>query len=84
MFSSITRLLFGQYNLLDLLIFYLANPSYLIAFSLEFQWLYYKMCALPLPEVLGDFEDAIRKTIIYKPIHIIFELLLLNWYESGR
>ena len=26
-----------------------------------FKWLYYKMCALPLPEVLGDFEDAIRK-----------------------
>ena len=26
----------------------------------SFQWLYNKMCALPLPEVLGDFEDAIR------------------------
>ena len=24
------------------------------------QWLYNKMCALPLPEVLGDFEDAIK------------------------
>ena len=34
---------------------------YLINFSLKFQWLYYKMCALPLPDVLGDFEDAIRK-----------------------
>ena len=26
----------------------------------NYQWLYNKMCALPLPEVLGDFEDAIR------------------------
>ena len=26
----------------------------------NYQWLYHKMCALPLPEVLCDFEDAIR------------------------
>ena len=26
----------------------------------NYQWLYHKMCALPLPEVLGDFEDAIK------------------------
>ena len=24
----------------------------------NYQWLYHKMCALPLPEVLCDFEDA--------------------------
>ena len=26
----------------------------------NYQWLYHKMCALPLPEVLGDLEDAIK------------------------
>ena len=26
----------------------------------NYQWLYNKMCARPLPEVLGDFEDAIK------------------------
>ena len=31
----------------------------------HFKWLYYKMCALPLPEVLGDFEDAIRKAKLH-------------------
>ena len=44
------------------------------------------MCALPLPEVLGDFEDAIRKislaivkisssNLIHKQIPLIFFLL---------
>ena len=26
----------------------------------NYQWLYHKMCALPLPEVLCDFEDAAK------------------------
>ena len=26
----------------------------------NYQWLYNKMCARPLPEVLGDFDDAIK------------------------
>ena len=26
----------------------------------NYQWLYHKMCALPLPEVLCDFEDATK------------------------
>jgi hypothetical protein len=46
-----------------------------ISFAIKFselcdilQWLYNKMCALPLPEVLGDFEDAINVSTRTFPI----------------
>lgn len=52
----------------------------------NYQWLYNKMCALPLPEVLGDFEDAIKnirpdptKTdTIHKEISLVADSLRLG------
>ncbi|XP_023324790.1 NACHT and WD repeat domain-containing protein 2 [Eurytemora carolleeae] len=52
----------------------------------NYQWLYNKMCALPLPEVLGDFEDAIKnirldphkKDTIHKEISLVADSLRLG------
>ena len=52
----------------------------------NYQWLYNKMCALPLPEVLGDFEDSIKnirldvhkKDTIHKEIGLVADSLRLG------
>ena len=41
----------------------------------NYQWLYAKMCAVPLPEVLGDFETACKTIQVVtwnQPMHAIF------------
>ena len=52
----------------------------------NYQWLYNKMCALPLPEVLGDFEDAIKNIrkdpmkndTVHKEISLVADSLRLG------
>jgi len=52
----------------------------------NYQWLYNKMCALPLPEVLCDFEDAIKnirldtkkEDTIHKEISLVADSLRLG------
>jgi WD40 repeat protein len=52
----------------------------------NYQWLYHKMCALPLPEVLCDFEDAVKNIrldkkkddTIHKEINLVADSLRLG------
>ena len=41
------------------------------------QWLYNKMCALPLPEVLCDFEDAIKVNFCFAACILVISITIL-------
>ena len=45
----------------------------------NYQWLYAKMCALPLPEVLCDFEDSVKNIRMdpFKNDNIVKEICLV-------
>ena len=52
----------------------------------NYQWIYHKMCALPLPEVLSDFEDSIKniRLDVCKKDNIVKEIgLVANSLRLG-